>query len=126
MTFAKSRVLILDDDPEQLLLIGRTLRAAGYDVEMVTSPIGITNVARRLQPDVVLLDVNVPALSGDQLVEGIRKQHAAARIILYSGSDAAALRSPAKSAGADGWIQKGTPMDEVVRKIRRLSSATGR
>lgn len=126
MSFAKSRVLILDDDPEQLLLVGRTLRAAGYDVEMVTSPIGITNVARRLQPDIVLLDVNVPALSGDQLVEGLRKHHAAARIILYSGADAATLHSLAKSAGADGWIQKGTPMDEVVRKIRRLSSAANR
>ncbi len=126
MPFAKSRVLILDDDPEQLLLVGRTLRAAGYDVEMLTSPIGITNVARKLQPDVVLLDVNVPALSGDQLVEGIRKQHAAARIILYSGSDAATLHGLAKSAGADGWIQKGTPMDEVLRKIRRLLTASSR
>lgn len=124
MSFAKSRVLILDDDPEQLLLVGRSLRAAGYDVEMLTSPIGITNVARRLQPDVVLLDVNVPALSGDQLVEGIRKQHAAARIVLYSGADAATLHGLAKTAGADGWIQKGTPMDEVVRKIRRLTATT--
>lgn len=56
MSISKQRVLILDDDPEQLLLVGRTLRAAGYDVEMVTSPIGITNVARRLQPDIVMLE----------------------------------------------------------------------
>lgn len=120
MGFAKQRVLILDDDPEQLLLLGRSLRAAGYDVEMVTSPIGITNVARRLQPDIVLLDVNVPALSGDQLVEGIRRQHSAARIVLYSGSDATTLHGLAKSAGADGFIQKGTPMDEILRKLRRM------
>ena len=59
MTLSKQRVLILDDDPEQLLLVGRTLRAAGYDVDMVTSPIGITNVARRLQPDIIMLDVRV-------------------------------------------------------------------
>jgi DNA-binding response OmpR family regulator len=57
MGFAKQRVLIMDDDPEQLLLVGRTLRAAGYDVEMVTTPIGITNVARRIQPDIIMLDV---------------------------------------------------------------------
>jgi two-component system response regulator FimZ (fimbrial Z protein) len=67
-----------------------------------------------------MLDVNVPALSGDLLVEGIRRQHAAARILLYSGSDATTLHGLAKAAGADGWIQKGTPMDEVVRKLRRL------
>ena len=126
MGFPKPRALILDDDPEQLLLLGRSLRAAGYDVEMLTSPIGITNVARRIQPDIVMLDVNVPALSGDQLVEGIRRQHAAARIILYSGADPTTLHSLAKSAGADGWIQKGTPMDDILRKLRRLCSTPNR
>lgn len=126
MGFMKQRVLILDDDPEQLLLLGRSLRAAGYDVEMLTSPIGITNVARRIQPDIVMLDVNVPALSGDQLVEGLRRHHSSACIILYSGSDASTLHSLAKTAGADGWIQKGTPMDDVIRKLRRLSASVTR
>ena len=70
-----------------------------------------------------MLDVVVPALSGDMLVAGLHRQHTAACIILYSGTDAAVLQSLAKSAGANGWIQKGTPMEEVVRRIRRLCSS---
>jgi DNA-binding response OmpR family regulator len=122
----KPRVLILDDDPEQLLLLGRTLRANGFEVEMLTSPIGITNVVRKTKPDMIILDVNVPAVSGDQLVEGIRKHHVEARIVLYSGSDASTLHGLARTTGANGWIQKGTPMDDVLRKLRRmLLSTTG-
>ena len=120
MIGGKTRVLILDDDPDQLLLLGRSLRASGFEVEMLTSPIGITNVVRRSKPDLIILDVNVPAVSGDMLVEGIRKQHGEARIILYSSSDATVLHGLARSAGANGWIQKGASMDEVIRKLRRF------
>jgi DNA-binding response OmpR family regulator len=120
MIGGKTRVLILDDDPDQLLLLGRSLRASGFEVEMLTSPIGITNVVRRTKPDLIILDVNVPAVSGDQLVDGIRKHHGEARIVLYSSSDATVLHGLARRAGANGWIQKGAPMDEVIRKLRRF------
>jgi len=40
--------------------------------------------------------------------------------VLYSGSDAVTLHGLAKAAGANGWIQKGTPMEDVVRKLRRV------
>lgn len=124
--FTKPRVLILDDDPDQLLLIGRSLRAEGFDVEMVTSAIGFTNTARKLSPDVVILDVNVPALSGDRLVEALRRQQSNVRIVLYSGEDASTLRKLAADTGADAWFQKGTPMPEIVRKLRRLCDEAAR
>ena len=59
----RTRVLVVDDDPDQLELVRRTL-TPHFDVKTHDSALGVTNLVRQSEPDLVLLDVNFPALKG--------------------------------------------------------------
>lgn len=89
MTGNPVRVLVVDDDPDQTEMVARVLTRRGFVVEAANSPFGVSNKARSFNPDLIILDVNIPALSGDQLVGLIRKnsQLDNTRIILFSAMD---------------------------------------
>src|SRR5688572_24384080 len=107
MSERSARVFVVDDDAHQLELVARTLGVEGFDVRTCSSSIGATNMIVEFEPDVVLLDVNIPALSGDALVAISRKwAPKRTRFILYSACDETKLRALAKAVGADGWISK--------------------
>jgi len=116
------RVLVVDDDPLQLELVERTLRADGIEVKTCTSPIGVTNLIVSFAPRLVLLDVNIPALSGDRLL-GISRKWApeGTRFVLYSANDEAKLRGLAHEVGADGWISKSVTGNQLTARLRQLA-----
>jgi DNA-binding response OmpR family regulator len=117
------RILVVDDDQAQLELIERTLRADGIEVQSCTSPIGVTNLIVTFAPRVVLLDVNIPALSGDRLL-GISRKWApeGTLFVLYSANDEAKLRALARAVGADGWISKSVTGSALTSRLRELAS----
>lgn len=121
MSERKLRVLVVDDDPLQLELVDRSLRHGGFDTRTTDRAFGATNIVRAFSPDVILLDVDIPALSGDRLLRLLRQGGAAeATIILYSAHDEGRLRRIASDAGADGWVSKSTPVGELAGRIRSL------
>lgn len=113
------RVLIVDDDAVQLEMIQRSLRLEGFDVTVTRAALGVSNLVRSFLPDAVLLDVNIPALTGDRLLT-VARRHAppATRFFLYSACDESKLRALAKETGADGWMSKSTGSTEVAARIR--------
>lgn len=118
MAEGKLRVLVVDDDPDLLDLVARSLSAHGFEVETHLSALGVPARIRDTLPDVVLIDVNFPALKGDKVVSLARTQApASTRFILYSASDEAQLRSLAKASGADGYLSKSVQGEELARKI---------
>lgn len=115
------RVLVVDDDAAQLSLLERSLRLEGFEVTTATGAIGVSALVRRFQPDLVLLDVNIPALSGDRLLEVVRR-HAPSetKLVLFSACDEGHLRRLASEVSADGYISKSTAGLELAERIRRL------
>lgn len=114
-------MMVVDDDLRQLQLIERMLKAEGFDVVSISEPIGASNLVRSFQPDVVLLDVNIPALSGDRLLSLIRKvAEPYARLVLHSSDDPESLRERAHKVGADAWIQKDFSAGQLASQLRRL------
>ncbi len=122
MTNDPIRVMVVDDDPDQLDMVARVLKRRGFVVETSNSPFGVTNKARAFDPHLILVDVNIPALSGDQLIGLIRKNTSLdhTRMILFSAMDEAELRKLAKQVGADGSIQKNFNGDYLSRKIKAV------
>ncbi|MCA9690474.1 MAG: response regulator [Myxococcales bacterium] len=122
MTGNPVRVLVVDDDPDQTEMVARVLTRRGFVVEAANSPFGVSNKARSFNPDLIILDVNIPALSGDQLVGLIRKnsQLDNTRIILFSAMDEDELQRLARQVGADGCIQKNFNGDYLAKKIRAV------
>jgi DNA-binding response OmpR family regulator len=116
---AKRRVLIVDDDELHLDMVSRTLRSHGFEVATSQTAIGVSNSVRAFKPDVVLVDVNIPALSGDKVVETVRRlSQGNARYVLYSACDEATLRALARQSQADGWISKSETGAALVARLR--------
>jgi CheY-like chemotaxis protein len=120
------RILIVDDDPVLASVAGEILELAGYTVQLQTSPFGTTSAAVTFKPAVVLLDVNMPGLSGARLVgllrEGLRHP---SYVVLFSSNDEAQLRELVQTTGADGYIKKGD-IDTLPAKLEPYFRLLGR
>jgi CheY-like chemotaxis protein len=116
----RRKVLVVDDDPMQLNLTRELLEAEGYDVHIHTMGFGATEKVFQERPDVVLLDVNMPALSGEGLVSVLRGRGllAATKVLLYSSNDEDWLRRAVERLGVSGYVCKGDAGD-LRRKLSR-------
>jgi CheY-like chemotaxis protein len=117
---ASRKVLIVDDDPVHLALAQELLEAEGYEVRVHRTGFGATEKVLHERPNVVLLDVNMPALSGEALVGVLRKRGLldATRVLLYSSNDEDSLRRAVERLGVLGYVCKGDPAD-LRRKVAR-------
>ena len=114
-------VFIVDDDPEQLKLFERLLTLEGFEVTTSEGALGVSNLVRHYAPDVVLLDVNIPALTGDRLLT-VARQHAPSttKWVLVSACDEDRLRAIAADVKADGWMSKSMPVSQMAAQLRKL------
>ncbi len=118
MTVPKT-VLIIDDDPTILETARRLLERDGLSVLVYSQGFDATNFAVRHQPDLVLIDVNMPFLPGDKLAE-IFKRHEDLRVIplvLFSSNEEGELRRIASEVGAIGYISKSEMGSGFSRRI---------
>jgi len=115
----------VDDDPVVLELVRGWLEDAGYAVEVRESALGTTQQVATEQPDVVLLDVMMPALSGGELAQLIRRHHrtALAQVILHSSLKADELQTLAAKTGALGALSKTNDAHQFVADFDRLMSS---
>jgi CheY-like chemotaxis protein len=101
-------VLLVDDDNTILLGTGVRLKSMGYTVYTAKDAVSAVSAFRKNQPDVVVLDISLPA--GDGFLVADRLQNLvgsrATPIIFITASDSRALRERAKKLGAVGFLRK--------------------
>jgi PleD family two-component response regulator len=104
----RRKVLVVDDDAIVLEAVRGWLECSGYEVVVREQALGTARFVSEEQPDYVLLDVSMPALSGGEIARIIRHNQSTAKtgVILYSSMDGDALNELARSSGALGGIQK--------------------
>lgn len=119
-------VLLVDDHPVVIEGLRKLLEASG-DIEVTGSATDAAQAierARLLRPDVILLDLRMPGATGIQATRRLReKEFGGAIILLTSYGDQAYVRQ-ALEAGADGYLLKSTPSEQLIDAIR--SAARGR
>jgi DNA-binding response OmpR family regulator len=117
------RVLVVDDDPLIAELIVGTLSEHGYAMRVATDAREALQILRRETPDVVLLDVHLPDVSGYQLCQSIREDFGdAIGVILISGERKESLdRSAGLLLGADDYLVKPFALDELLARVHRLA-----
>jgi two-component system KDP operon response regulator KdpE len=112
-----TRVLVVDDDPaiQRTLAIG--LRARGYDVLPARDGRTAVQACHDDEPDVVLLDLGLPDLSGVEVLRTVREWSAVPVIVLSArhGSDD---KVEALDVGADDYVTKPFGMDELLARVR--------
>jgi DNA-binding NarL/FixJ family response regulator len=120
MTVDSSKtVLVIDDSEVVLELVREALEAAGLKVQTRLGPQGSVNAVLREKPSLVLLDVNMPSLTGDAIAKIISRTETRPDtiILLHSSLSAPTLRLKAISTGADGFIQKSNDMSLLVLEV---------
>lgn len=117
---AVTRVLLADDHP--IVLDGiRRLIDAERDLEVVAVAQDgeqALDLSRELQPEVVVLDLSMPKLSGVTALQRIREACSATRVIVLSMHTSRQMVADALAAGARGYVTKHCPTDEIIRAIR--------
>jgi DNA-binding response OmpR family regulator len=116
----RKKIVLLDDSDLIRDLVRETLQENGYDVVDTNTPFGFSNLLRRENPDLALLDVTMPTLRGDKLAEIAINHGVGCPIVLFSDRPAAELEAMVKSVKAAGYIRKSGDMDEVLRSVQRF------
>ncbi len=120
----RGTVLVVDDDPVVLEVTRERLEEAGYVVHTREEALGTSQWAAEFQPDIVLLDVNMPALTGPDLALLLKKRRATKdiAIILYSSLESEELQVKLRATGAVGAIQKTGNARRFLEEFERLAA----
>lgn len=101
-------ILIVDDEPAILDLVRFTLEDAEVRVVEASDGVEALALARRVRPDLILLDVHMPRLDGLEACRQIRREPALARtpIVMLTAAGQEADRARGREAGADEYLTK--------------------
>jgi DNA-binding response OmpR family regulator len=121
---AKAKILIVDDDQDIRRLLGHRLKADDYETVFASDAITAVNMARKEEPDLVLLDLGLPAGDGYVVMDRMRAMPALENIpvIIVTARDVRVEQQTAALAGADAIFQK--PFDHALL-LDAIRSALG-
>jgi putative two-component system response regulator len=116
------RVLAVDDDPRNVRLIEAMLKNDGYEVIAVTDGGQTLSEARRLHPDIILLDVMMPDVSGFDVTRLLKADAATKTIpvIMVTALDDRESRLRGLDAGAEEFLTKPVDRAELISRVRNL------
>ncbi len=117
----KFNVLILDDSEVVLDIARKYLQDAGYFVSTALSLAEFDKHQATRPPDLILLDVQMPELDGDDLGKTLRNERGVhVPILLFSTLEDDELRARAKAAGLDGFVSKNDGLEALVAEVNSV------
>jgi two-component system, OmpR family, KDP operon response regulator KdpE len=119
-----TRVLVVDDERALRQALTINLRARDYDVTAVEDGAAALSAAASEPPDVVILDLGLPDMDGNDVIEGLRGW-TQAPIIVLSARTAQGDKVVALDIGADDYITKPFGMDELLARLRAALRRSG-
>lgn len=123
---APKKVLIVDDEPFILAATARLLEAQGHQVATCDEWTKVAGAVRSLEPDVVLMDYNMPSIKGDELCAILKRNNggSAMRIIIFSSESESDLVGIVARCGADGFIKKDVGTQALMERLDMVLGAT--
>jgi two-component system response regulator MprA len=117
---AGAEVLVVDDDPSIRRMLARVLGGAGYAVQSASGGGDALVLIERSVPDLLVLDVAMPAVDGLAVVRRVRARGLALPVLLLTARDAVRQRVEGLEAGADDYLVKPFDTDELIARLRAL------
>ncbi|KAA1249582.1 response regulator transcription factor [Mycobacterium simiae] len=118
-------VLVVDDEPVLAEMVSMALRYEGWDTATAPDGASAVAVARAERPDIVVLDVMLPDMSGLDVLHSLRKENPGLPVLLLTAKDAVEDRIAGLTAGGDDYVTKPFSIEEVVLRLRALLRRTG-
>lgn len=122
MRTGKGKILVIDDDEKILNVAKRNLESAGYEVVTASSALKMPQIVQREKPDLVLLDVEMPALSGEHVLDlaTLFPFLRTTPIVLHSAKSDEELQSLVARSQAKGYIKKTGNAITFVSQVERF------
>jgi two-component system response regulator MprA len=118
---SRERVLVVDDDPPLRRMLHRSLSAEGFEVTVAPDGGAALLAAERSAPDVIVLDVALPAMDGLSVCRRLRSRGLPTPILMLTARDAVADRVAGLEAGADDYLVKPFAIQELIARLRALT-----
>lgn len=117
-----AKILIVDDEPNLLRMMGYAMHKEGYEIVVAQTGAEALNKAASLHPDLVILDVMMPDMSGLEVCQHIRANPdlETTPIILLSARTQTDDKIAGLEAGADEYVTKPVALEEMVARVRAL------
>jgi len=115
-------ILIVDDDPQIHKLLGRMLSEEKFSVQSAFSADEAIAALKRFKPDLIVLDIMMPKVSGIEVLNHVRRNPSLSDILVLvlSAKDTQDDRLVGLEKGADDYISKPFHMRHLVRKIEHM------
>ncbi len=122
-----ARVLIIDDDFEIIAIIGEILKVEGHEVSSAGEPVEGMQMARKVKPDLIILDYHMPGNTGSHLYESFRRNNATklTPILFMSGeADPGQIMAEISDTEGSRFLPKPVKLEEFRRTIREMLAGT--
>lgn len=118
----KSRILVVDDEPEAVELVEFNLKKAGFDVITATDGAQAVKKTRSARPDLIVLDLMMPEVDGLEVCKILRRDPATARIpiIMLTAKATEVDRIVGLELGADDYVTKPFSPRELVLRVNKI------
>ena len=116
----RPRVLLAEDHDEVTKAVRRVLALDCEIVGSVADGKAVLEAAQRLQPDVIVLDLNLPNVHGLEACRQIRQGHPTTKVIVFTAMNEPDVKQRAFEVGASAFVYKGTGDGDLLSTVRRL------
>jgi CheY-like chemotaxis protein len=116
------KILAIDDHEEILSIIKTKLSRSGYDVETVSDSMLAIETVRRFKPDLILLDIMMPKITGFEICEELKAdaEFKDIKVVFLTAKDMDFARKKAQELHADGFIAKPFSPKDIVTFIEDM------
>lgn len=115
------RILVVDDEPDVLKVISLRLEKTGYEVFSGRCAREAFDLARQFMPDLIILDVYLPDINGDDVARTMKNDHRFKHIpIILISATTDSIAQRAKECGADGYIKKPFEPEELIGEVKNI------
>jgi DNA-binding response OmpR family regulator len=119
-------ILVIEDRPEMLALLQRTLMGSGFEVVPTSDAKAGLAVALERQPDLIILDVGLPDRNGFEVARELRERSYPGALLMLTARDSVADKVLGLEAGADDYLAKPFDPDELNARVNALLRRTRR
>jgi DNA-binding response OmpR family regulator len=121
------QVLVVEDEDNIAIALDYLMTREGYRLERIATGAGAVAKIAQMRPDLVLLDVMLPEISGFEICEEVRRDPALSdvKILMMTARGSAMERRKGLALGADGFIAKPFELGELRAEARRLIAGGG-
>jgi len=120
MSSGQPRILIVEDDRITRECLAVVLREEGYEVDVANDGEEALAFCQTVTPDLVMTDLNMPKLGGEEFIERVRWQHPDIRVAVITGEVPFDAGRRAVALGAKHYFSKPIELDDMLVRVRQM------